>query len=299
MIDESTIWLNIAQNIEPVRNNVRESFEYCGLWFNPHQRDKPILTYHSTLGNLNLTIRTDTLYIRNSLHKYHTGGENYSDFKKSDLHETILDLSEVFQTDVFKANITKTSLSVNLETSFKPMDFIRNVSDYKNSPMQYMRSDYNRGEIRGKRADFSHYKVKLYIKSHEGKKDLLRLEKTSKNSAYFKKGKTAIRLNTLEDFFNSDFDQQYTTHLLESFNHFNIMNNALPFELTIEEKKYWFIYTHPSEEAKQDFIKEHGRAYREGIKRLKQKLKSHPEVQKLFLETQAELSRKIDYLLHN
>jgi len=301
MIDECSIWIPIAQKIEPVEYNVRESFEYCGMMFHPHPKNKPVLTYicDQEGSNLHFTIKQDRLYIRNSFHKFYTGGENYTDYRKSDLHETLLILGDQLQTDMLQANIMKMSLSLNIDTSFHPMEFIRSVSDYKTARMEAMKLNYHSGDIYGKRAILSDYKVKVYTKTHEGEKDRLRIEKTSLKSRYFKKGTHSIRMNYFEDFFRPEFNEQYQEHILETINHFYFMDNVITENLSTEEMKYWFILTHPSEEARELFIKKHGRAYRDGIRKLKNKTKDYPSSAELMSETRPKIAEKMEYLLNN
>lgn len=299
MIDECSMWIDIAQNIEPVKHNARESFEYCRIRFNPHQKEKTVLTYHSELDNLSLTIKQDRLYIRNSLHKFYTGGENYSDFKRSDLHESLLMLGDVFQTDMFQANIQNMSLSVNIDTTFQPIDFVHSLYDYKDIRMSEMKTDYHRGEIMGKRADFTDYKYKVYVKSLEGNPDRLRIEKSSKKNRHFRTGSMAIRMNYFEDLFRPEFYPQYKTHLMESINHLHLNEFTMPEGLTISEQKNWFIYMFPDCHDKEKFIKEHGRVYREGIKKLKHKMKDEPTAKKYMAEIRPKMAEKIDYLLNN
>lgn len=299
MIDECSMWIDIAQNIEPVRHNARECFEYCGILFNPNPKNGDIMEYNGKLNNLYLTIKRDKLTIQNSLHKFYTGGENYSDFKRSDLHESLLMLGDVFQTDMFQANIQKMSLSVNFDTTFQPIEFIHSLSEYKDKKMIETRGKNNIGKITGKKAFFEDYTYKVYVKTHKGNPDRLRFEKFSRYMRHFRTGSLSIRMNYFEDLFRPEFYPQYKTHLMDTINHLHLNEFTMPEGLTISEQKNWFIYMFPDCHDKEKFIKEHGRVYREGIKKLKQKMKDEPTAKKYMAEIRPKMAEKIDYLLNN
>jgi hypothetical protein len=118
-------------------------------------------------------------------------------------------------------------------------------------------------------------------------------------------GKVTLKINCFcrviaVRFLGKVTNQQYKHHLFESFNHFHTKNIQLPPpEFSIDEMKYWFVYTHHSEEAKRIFFNEHDRPYNDGINKVKKKLKELPQGQELYKKVQEELSRKIDFLLNN
>lgn len=226
MFDEQKLILNIKPP-NTVRDQVADSFDFCGFVFNPIFRNGILKHYESSFNNLHLRIINDRLIIANSIHKF-VHGNNYTDFTAYDVKCAVSALQEAFKNDFKESKITKTSFSVNIECD-QTQSLIDNLICFDGKEMFPM---LGKSTVYGKFRNLSQNKIKAYSKTLENElhykqkidNQLFRLEDVTSQMRRILTGKNSISLVSLNDYCNKDVQVKVMEHILRTFDQLTFSN---------------------------------------------------------------------------
>jgi len=219
MIDE----LNTIIEIKPLPEilmQVKEPFEYNGIQFVPQWHENGIITYSGMLENLKLNFHFNRLFIKNSWHKYYLGN-NYTDYKFSDIEETFYKLENTIKINLDCAKINRIAYGCVINEN--PYSNYPNWRYLKNTIPQPMMKN---GRQYGCYFPFNDYKLKGYDKSFEVWKhdrerlqgNYFRIEKEVKYMRYLqRRTKNRIQLHQVKDIFTKDILTQLADDLLKTY----------------------------------------------------------------------------------
>lgn len=253
-----------------------------------------VKNYQCEVENLLCSLLNDNLYISNSLHKYFKG-ENHSDYKLSEIIDTINKIEQLTMISAENFNLSSTELSINIEVSEEPHKYLESFSNYKGREFDKMRV---RGFWYGIKYNFSEYSVKIYDKSELLKrlnginigKNILRFE------IQYKKKRIIPIIRTLGDLKDLKKMKLAFEKFIEVFEKIQcVMNedfsNTTPRERELyyagKSNKYWII--------EKSINRNTTKSKRKKYKEIMQKVAEN-DLMIFFVE---ELKQKIDFLLNN
>lgn len=163
----------------------------------PNTRDLNIYTYKAQPNNLLFKLNDQTLWIKNSIHKFHSG-ENYSDLSLSKIKSAIKEIEYLTCTKSEKIRIHTCELALNIETEQPAREYLQQFSLCKYEKAREM---IHGNVVYGIKYYFTEYNIKIYDKTlHYSlmyrkslRGNILRFE------IEYKKSRRLYALNTLAD----------------------------------------------------------------------------------------------------
>jgi hypothetical protein len=185
------------------------------------------ITKTANIGELQLQVRIASqnnfkIYLKGSIHKYHTGnyiseGYNYSDFGYSDICDAINHITDVINIEPSQIKLHQLEFGLNIKTKENPSFIIEQILSHKGRSFE--QRDYlgNGHLIRFNR---ERYSIKIYNKGLQYglQQNLLRIEIKVNKMAYFE----GVIFNKFEI---SNMDNLMHLKLYDSF--FNALINIL------------------------------------------------------------------------
>ncbi|MFT4224329.1 hypothetical protein [Dysgonomonas sp.] len=149
--------------------------------------DKPMSVNQETgeinkgthLRNLTLTVASSgTLWLKNSLHKYAKGGNNYNPFTPKEAQEALIEIYKILRIPLSNFIVTSIEIGVNIQMLEDPMNYINTIRYYKKKyPFSPMKPLPNTSRIKGIFCNLSEYDIKFYDKTFESKHKKSKIEK--------------------------------------------------------------------------------------------------------------------------
>lgn len=191
-----------------------------------HSKDNKLLrtaTYKDLTINLyaDQHTRETNLYLKGSVHKFHYGGVNYTDFSFDALRKAVNSLETEIGIGADKLKLLSFEFGVNIQLPISCKEFLENLISYNGEPP-------NRETFRGAGLMLvfkkSNHWLKVYDKGLQYNKNsyqlpftdnLLRYEVKIKRLDYLKK--KGIKVNTLADLISDDTLQKLQLILIDTF----------------------------------------------------------------------------------
>lgn len=241
-----------------------------------------------------IDINSKVVRIRGSLHKYAQNGHNYREFNLDSVKRFIGYLSDELDFDPEDTILENLEIGVNLNTSFKVDDWLKNgIIVYKNFKPRREEDHKSKGyylEFRSKK----YWRIKIYDKGRQYgiEENLLRFEKRyESNKEIF----TRLGIKTLNDLLSDSF---YNTMLIE-------LNRTLDNLLSIDQLDF----DHVDDQGDREFLTKYSNPSNWTVKmsavkrkRLKErfnKLAAEYDLQMNSKEVRYELNEKWSLLLNN
>lgn len=174
-----------------------------------------LISYRAKSKGILYQLKGEELIIQNSLHKL-IMGNNYSDFRLSDLQNSLDYMKKLTSIDSDRFLLKKLEFALNIETNDQPKNYLPFFYDIKGKLFDNMKS---KNRIYGKKCLINEREIKVYDKTlcteiQDRKKlneNLFRFEKVYSNSRAIHKASHKIK--TLKDL-------MYQRNLQELFNNF-------------------------------------------------------------------------------
>ena len=149
----------------------------------------------TSLSCLKLRIKGSYIELSGSLHKFHEGGFNYSDFDYEKLFTTVIEICEILQINPFKCPLRNVEFGVNIIPPIPTKCLIRQLIGHKT--MTFTRMDSYGNKSLGKTVKHQQYQIKCYNKSKQFglDKDVFRYEIKVKKMRHLEK----IEIRMLSD----------------------------------------------------------------------------------------------------
>lgn len=218
MIDNITILIrSMLPGVEPDDR----PFEYKNILFKPVFNDEgQVYRFDANFNGLRLKYKhiARQLSIVNSLHKSRKGN-NYDDFRLTELKEEIEGLSDHLSIDVAAGHIKKIEYGCNI--------LVNDVNNVVNSLLSYRGKEYqpmtDKSNRYGTSCELSQYSIKCYNKTYQSKEptvpdNLLRWEIRVKNVQSLYKRKEPIPIFKVKDLTDPGCLHYLSKDLLEKYN---------------------------------------------------------------------------------
>lgn len=272
MIDNVSMVLPTAPPPEAIEAKSRP-FELRGNIYSPKYRNGEIKGYEASINNLKVFIGPQNIYLTNSLHKFFKGN-NYSDFRYSELHEAICRLSEVTGYNWIHGAIKKIEYGCNIvNENAHPICGLVSYRGKNYLPMSKC------GKVYGWSVDTAKYTLKGYDKQYQvGRVDGLKIDRpifrwevVVKHSQYLER-----KLNTswlpVEKVFQKSGLQLLAKDAVQKFEDSIKIGRMNLKVLTAEHKKILAVMLNP--EIRQDFKDSHREAYKKYVRVYRQIMSS-------------------------
>ena len=165
MYDTIKIKYRVTNLPKEVLEQQEKSFVWKGLKWCPTYNDKTkkVNGYKTSVNNLNLRLKGDTIFCNNSLQKWYMGN-NYEVFTYSQVVEALKKLNSVLPFNVYNANIHYVAVGTVIEEKAQPiLDPWLSLNGKAPIPMLGANKQY------GKKFYLTDYQVKGYDKTFEVK----------------------------------------------------------------------------------------------------------------------------------
>lgn len=192
MIDGLKLILTDSQEIKRFINSEKVSFKQSHNYYTGEVFDGKMCCVDSSLT---FEVKSpSTMYVKGSLHKFFTEGENYSDFSFSDICSALEKFTNKYRLNLSKLYFENLEFGVNVNTELPPSCIINDIVCYKNH-LPSIRFFGSKGVL----YEFclSDYYFKIYDKGQQNEleNNLLRLEMKSIKSRLL----SSLGINTLAD----------------------------------------------------------------------------------------------------
>jgi len=255
MIDNITICIDEKMTLKlPDDNRV---FEYRGLNFIPRfSSSGEIFQWDATLKNLRIKIRpsSNQVIICNSLHKY-AHGSNYTDYSLTELRDTIEELSDILNINMFHGDIKKIEYGCNILVPDANLPWQRLIS-YKN---KFYQQQLYKGQPYGASSYSTNYVLKAYNKAKQVKAvdglvipdNLFRWEVKAASMAALHKRKVPIPVEKVEHLLNVQNAQSLADDAVKKYR--DSIKNCLP-NFDLRSLREMTAYARMSDKKVSDFI---------------------------------------------
>ena len=263
MYDTLKIKHRVTNLPKEVLEQKEASFIWKGLKWCPTYNDKTkeVNGYKTSVNNLDLRLKGNTIFCNNSLQKWYMGN-NYELFTYSQVVKALKKLNSVLPFNVYNANIHYLAVGTVIEEEAKPiLDAWLSLNGKTSNPMLGANKQY------GKKFYLSEYNVKGYDKTFEVKtheriklnKPLFRfeLEIYTRN---LNNRKNAIGIYTVKDLIDKKKYKMLAEELMSKYNKIEKQQSIPLSQLTNKEKEVLALFQ--NQEILQQYKKDHSETYR-------------------------------------
>lgn len=258
--------LKIKYRVTNLPNEVLEqkevSFTWYGLrWFPTYNnKTKKVNGYKTSVNNLDLCLKGNTIFCYNSLQKWYLGN-NYESFTYSQVVKALEELNNDLPFNVYEASIHYLAIGLVIEEEAEPiLDTWLTFNNKESTPMLGVNKKY------GKKYFLTDYNVKGYDKSFEVKthdrinlnKSLFRfeLEIYTRN---FNNRKNPIGINKVKDLIDKFKFKRLTKELLSKYNKIEKQQSIPLSKLNNKEKEILALFQ--NQEILKQYKKDHFESY--------------------------------------
>ena len=192
--------------------------------------------YNVNINNIEVKVNDKSVYIKNSLHKFHNilngqGNQNHNDFTYSQLSYAIDYLTNSL-TDLDSADITQLEFGVNIEVP-KPAEVIIRENIFFHNYKTYNHNKKFRGKGEYRQYDHSNYFIKVYDKAKQYNRhnNILRFEIKFIKKAEF----NVLGIKYIDDLKSKKNLSKLFNYLLKRFEEMTIVDNLRPNDIPSEK----------------------------------------------------------------
>lgn len=277
MIDNIRIICPLETLPKEVDYQLAESFFINDIQFNPDIKNGFRGWYHGRIRNLDLKVHGYKLHIRNSLHKY-VKGNNYSDFRFSELKESLEDIESRLSLPLLAHGEIK-SLEVGCNIEYKAQKEYENWLYYKgDSPKPIY--NYANGKDYGKQFVKSDYKIKIYDKTFETlkhygvqlQKEITRYEVKTGHMRHLNQRSSKIGVYVVNDLLNPLKMRNITNDAMNKYK--TIEKRSIEIPQSLEDRK--ILGTMLNKSLRESIERDFPRSYKEYKMKLKKISAAYP-----------------------
>lgn len=269
MIDFIVLVAPIEPSYDYHSNN---PFKLNELDFYPEFKNGILKGFKSEYKGLRVLLYHDKIQLSNSLHKFYKGN-NYSDFRYSELKEAILEICRKFKIKAEHWEIIKMEFGFNILTTKKAKQYIDLFLEYKGRDFENMKDHQTNY---GKKCYMYEYSLKIYDKYFQTQKSndkgmisdkMLRAE-----FCYNQKRKLPKQIKTLSDLLDKEKFKELYRDFIKAFEKVIYNDDVDFFNSTFDERQLFHASLNPSFlKVEQQYNKKELKAIKSKIKQLREK----------------------------